>query len=225
MFTANKLSLHDLEIFSFEKSSYDQIRILQEDRVQKRIAKILPDAIYFGEHSPVITLGKRTKVEEVCALSGLDIEQRKIRRGGGATYHGPGQLIVYPVIHLADRRMGIRRFVEGGLFCIQDTLRSFGISSSVSFNPAGIWITERQNSIVLQLKIASVGLEIVRGVTNHGFSLNVNGDLDMFSRFTPCGVPGLKVTSMASYLNTYNLSFERVKSSLSESFIRWLSNI
>ena len=109
--------------------------------------------------------------------------------GGGITYHGPGQLMLYPVISLRERRLGVRRFVERGLQAITVVFRSFGVDAVYELKcRAGVWVGGR--------KLASVGLRIIDGVTLHGWSINIACDLRPFSLFSPCGIKNCPVSSL-----------------------------
>ncbi len=175
--------------------TFDDARKVQEEFVQKRRMGEVSDLFLFCEHPPTLSFGKRSRTEDQAQVQNRDAFQAIVfcDRGGKATYHGPGQLVIYPVICLTTRRLGVRLFTQLGLGAIADVLSSFGIESTPLLDPAGVWVERRDAT---QAKIASVGLRITGGVTNHGFSLNVAGDLSPFSWFRPCGHTGLQVTSI-----------------------------
>jgi lipoyl(octanoyl) transferase len=185
-----------LEFNSLGLVSYNEAREIQEERLKNREGGNCPDTIYFCEHHPVITLGKRAKPEHfLCSKAEIcerGIEIIRVHRGGGATYHGPGQLIIYPVISLRERKLSLRFFILLVLDIIERVLNSFGLPAKAKLQPAGVWIEDFQSS----RKIASVGLHISHGITNHGFAINLSCDLMPFSLFYPCGHKGLNVTSL-----------------------------
>lgn len=174
---------------------YEEARREQELRVRERLSGIAPDTCFLLEHPAVLTLGRRRTAESARAAAesarrGVTVVETD--RGGEATYHGPGQLVLYPVIHLPSRRLGIRRFVEIGLNALTDSVRSFGVEAHTKLDPAGVWVGRK--------KIAAVGLRVERGVTCHGFSLNISNDLSVYDWFLPCGISGAGTTSMAAEL-------------------------
>ncbi len=138
------------------------------------------------EHPPVFTLGKNGRAENVIDARGIPVV--RIDRGGDVTYHGPGQLVGYPIFTLRERRIGIREHVERMERAIVATLNRFGIAARRSDEAVGVW-TGRG-------KIASIGVRVTKGRTTHGFALNVCTDLAPFSYVNPCGVAAGAVTSM-----------------------------
>lgn len=140
------------------------------------------------EHPPVFTLGRNGKAANV--LDAGDIPVVRVDRGGDVTYHGPGQLVGYPILDV--RRLGARRFVEGLEDSLVDCLAAMGVDARRKRGCVGVW-TPRG-------KIASIGVRLSRGVSTHGFALNVRNDLAPFSRINPCGQPGCAVTSVAAEL-------------------------
>lgn len=168
--------------------------MVQEQWCGRRSRGECDDVVLFCEHPPTLSLGKRTLPEHVLSVrqSHPEIAIAQADRGGCATYHGPGQLIIYPVISLRERRLGVRGFVDTGLRSIESVLLALGLAASRKMDPAGVWVGGR--------KIASVGLRITEGITNHGFSLNVNCDLQPFSAFVPCGLTNVEMTSIVREL-------------------------
>lgn len=177
--------------------SYAGGRAVQEARVESRVAGECPDSLLILEHSPTLSLGQRvhgsldTFELERWQQSGVDIALSD--RGGEITYHGPGQIILYPVILLRNRKFGIREFVSRGLEAIAESLRVLGIPAEARLCPAGVWMEDHR-------KLASVGLRVVHGVTSHGFAINMNIDLEPFSRFVACGAPDARATSVCHEL-------------------------
>ncbi len=155
----------------------------------------LPNLLLLLEHPHVYTLGRRGSLNDILAppekLSQLGVEVHHVDRGGEVTYHGPGQLVGYPIVNLRTWGGGPLRYVRALEEVIISTLSDFGIPSESGDRPTGVWVGES--------KIAAIGVKISRGVTTHGFALNVSPDLAYFDHIVPCGMTECRVTSMASY--------------------------
>ncbi|MBS0399642.1 MAG: lipoyl(octanoyl) transferase LipB [Proteobacteria bacterium] len=145
------------------------------------------DEIWFLEHPPVFTLGMNASIEHV--LDAGDIPLQRIDRGGQVTYHGPGQLVVYPLLDLKRLGLGVRPLVSALEGAIIDYLAGAGVGAQARREAPGVYVGER--------KIASVGLRIRRGACYHGLAFNVNNDLSPFGRINVCGHRGLQVTRLA----------------------------
>ena len=151
-------------------------------------------ALLLLEHPHVYTLGRRGTLDDILApadrLLALGVEVHHVDRGGEVTYHGPGQLVGYPIVSL--RRLGMRplEYVRSLERLLIDTLSGFGISAEAEGHPTGVW-TEGA-------KIAAIGVRVSRGVTTHGFALNVSPELSYFKHIVPCGIEDCRVTSMES---------------------------
>jgi lipoyl(octanoyl) transferase len=145
------------------------------------------DEIWFLEHLPVFTLGQAGRLEHL--LNPGDIPVIKVDRGGQVTYHGPGQLVVYLLLDLRRRKMGIRPLVTLMEQSIVDLLGEYHISANARTDAPGVYVGDR--------KVASVGLRVRRGCSFHGLSLNIDMDLEPFERINPCGYPGLEVTQLS----------------------------
>jgi lipoyl synthase len=148
-----------------------------------------PDEIWMLEHPPVFTLGLNADPSHVLAPG--DIPVVKIDRGGQVTYHGPGQLVVYPLIDIRRAGMGVRDLVTAMERALIDYCASLGITAECRKNAPGVYVSGK--------KIASVGLRIRRGASYHGLAFNVNMDLEPFNRINPCGYAGLQMTQLADF--------------------------
>ncbi len=172
---------------------YCEALALQEKINSARVENQIPDTLLLLEHPGVITLGRRGKRANILASEEY-LEDRGIRvietsRGGDVTYHGPGQLVGYPVISLRERGHDIRRFVSGIEEAIAGLLDGYGIRCSCELGGyTGVWVGNR--------KIAAIGIAVKRWVTMHGFALNVNTDIGSFSLINPCGITDRGVTSL-----------------------------
>ena len=185
-------------------------------RLHARVAAgELPDLLLLLEHDHVITLGKRGKGADVLAdsetLADLGIEVIATDRGGEATYHGPGQLVGYPIVNLRGGIGGALRYVTALESALVATLAGYGIRAESEGRPTGVWVGDA--------KIAAIGVKISRGVSMHGFALNVSTDTGYFEHLVPCGIPGGSVTSMALELGR-PVSVERVASAAALNFGR-----
>lgn len=146
-----------------------------------------PDEIWFLEHEPVFTQGISGRAEHILAAG--DIPVVGIDRGGQVTYHGPGQLVVYPLLDLRRLGLGVRELVVALEDAVIALVARYGISAAGSRTAPGVYVAAR--------KLASVGLRIRRGCSYHGLSLNVAMDLEPFGRINPCGYAGLEMTQLA----------------------------
>lgn len=146
-----------------------------------------PDEIWFCEHESVFTLGLNTAPEHLLETGDIPVVQ--IDRGGQVTFHGPGQLMVYPLIDLRRRGLGVRDLVTALEQSVVDLAAECGIEASSRSDAPGVYVDGA--------KIASVGLRIRRGASFHGMALNVDVDLEPFSRINPCGYEGLQLTDLA----------------------------
>ncbi|HYW75223.1 MAG TPA: lipoyl(octanoyl) transferase LipB [Gammaproteobacteria bacterium] len=145
------------------------------------------DEIWLLEHDPVFTLGLAGKREHVLAPGEIPVVH--IDRGGQVTYHGPGQLVVYPMLDLRRRRLGPRALVDALEQATVDALAEWGIDAHARPDAPGVYVGEK--------KIASIGLRVRRGASYHGLAFNVDMDLEPFTRINPCGYAGLEMTQVS----------------------------
>jgi lipoyl(octanoyl) transferase len=157
------------------------------------------DEIWFTEHRPVYTLGVNASREHLLAPGDIPVVQ--IDRGGQVTYHGPGQLMVYPLLDLRRSGLGVRPLVTALEQCVVDLAKEFGIEAASRCDAPGVYVDG--------VKIASVGLRVRRGASFHGMAVNVDVDLEPFSRINPCGFSNLEVTDLASLGTGLNPSSAR----------------
>jgi len=147
-----------------------------------------PDQLWIVEHPPVYTLGQAGRREHLLDIGKIPVVQSD--RGGQVTYHGPGQIILYILLDLKRHHLGVRRLVNCIEEAITDLLKTLDIESQTRPDAPGVYVNNA--------KIASLGLRIRRGCSYHGLALNVDMDLEPFSRINPCGYSGLAVTQLAS---------------------------
>jgi lipoyl(octanoyl) transferase len=169
---------------------------LQQKLVEMRQDDAIPDQLLLLEHPPVITLGRGGDVRNLLAPAAMLATERvrffETTRGGDITYHGPGQLVGYPIIHLGEGKRDVRKYVTKLEEVLIRTVAHYGITAERAEGKRGIWVGNE--------KIAAIGVRIARWVTSHGFALNVNTNLDHFRLITPCGLQGTGVTSIACIL-------------------------
>jgi lipoyl(octanoyl) transferase len=178
----------------------------QEQLIELKQREGIADILLFVEHPHVYTIGRGGDLNNVVAPR--DVPLHRASRGGDVTYHGPGQLVAYPIIDLRSKlRKDVHRYVRNLEMTAIETLQDFGLEAKRRPPYTGIWIDDR--------KIAAMGVAVRRGITLHGLALNVNTDLSYFNRIIPCGLSWADVTSMAKELDK-ELSARNVR----ESFLR-----
>lgn len=146
-----------------------------------------PDEVWFLEHPPVFTLGMNASAAHVLAPGDIPIVQ--IDRGGQVTYHGPGQLVVYPLVDLRRAQLGVRDLVTALERSVIELAAQFGVAAESRRGAPGVYVDGR--------KLASVGIRVRRGASYHGLALNVALNLEPFRRINPCGYPGLEMTQLS----------------------------
>src|SRR5262245_13678201 len=191
------MSSRRLETTFLGRVSYEDGLRLQDARVSAVQAGRAPDAVYLLEHDPVLTLGRSAHRENIVATSGdlarLGIQVFECGRGGDVTYHGPGQLVGYPILNLSPDRKDVWKYVRGLEEAIILALAEYGIQAGRFERLTGVWVGQE--------KIAAIGVRVSRWVTSHGFALNVTTNLDHFRTIVPCGIRSYGVTRMACLLN------------------------
>ena len=173
-----------------------------------------PSRVFLVEHPPTVTVGRRPDPRrhvlaspEALAAAGVDFVESD--RGGDVTYHGPGQLVAYPVVRLADRGLTVSSYVHGLERAVVDTLAGFGLPAHADPAAVGVW-TDRDPPA----KVCAIGVRIRRGVTLHGLALNVTTDLAGFGLIVPCGLAGRPVTSLHQELGDAAPDLATVKDAL-----------
>ncbi len=181
---------------------------LQRQIVQKRKNNEVPDCLLFIDYPHTITLGRGGKAEHLLAvaseLESKSVSYHETDRGGDITYHGPGQMIAYPILDLKSLRRDINWYLRSLEECIIETLVDFGIQSERVPGATGVWVGNE--------KIAAMGVRTSQWVTSHGVALNVNPDLDYFDLIVPCGLRSRGVTSLAVLLGSRAPALQEVKS-------------
>jgi len=195
------------------QKEYREVYDLQKELLQQRLHGQIDDTLLLLEHPPTITVGKSGKLENVRVsrqkLTSAGVSLIFTDRGGDVTYHGPGQIVGYPILDLRERERDIHQYVHNLEEVLIRTLADYGIKSGRDHGHAGVWVNDEE--------IAALGLSVRRWITMHGFALNVNTDLDHFSLINPCGFTNKAATSMARLLG-YELPVYEITECLLDHF-------
>ena len=187
-----------IEVRRLGTIDYQAALDLQAQLVERRKQGLIPDQLLLLEHPPVITLGVRTRsdrshvLESEAALAAKGVGLFETGRGGDVTYHGPGQLVGYPIVDLKPDRCDVHRYVRDLEEVLIRAVDAFGVRAGRIEGLTGIWVGDQ--------KLAAIGVRISRWVTSHGFALNVNTDLSHFGLIVPCGITDKGVTSLERLL-------------------------
>jgi lipoyl(octanoyl) transferase len=185
-----------LDVRDLGRIAYADASRLQDELVEQRRTDQIADTLLLLEHPPVITLGRRATLDDVflseAALTQRGIALAKATRGGLVTYHGPGQLVGYPIVKLRARGLTVPCYVRALELAIISALADIGIAARIDEGHVGVW-TDRG-------KIAAIGVAQRHGVTLHGFAVNLQPDLAQFELINPCGIGDMGVTSAAAML-------------------------
>jgi len=205
-----------LEIRRLGRTPYGEALALQERLRDARLAGLAPDTVLLCQHPDVITFGRSARAENAPpddVLREAGYEVFRVNRGGDVTYHGPGQLVGYPILDLEPRGADVHVYLRALEGVLIETLSDFGIASRRRQGYTGVWLDERR-------KIASIGVGIRRWVTMHGFALNVSCDLARFAPIIACGLEGIEMTSMEELVGPVELEavLSRVEVHLRKAF-------
>jgi len=189
---------HDLGVVGLGRMTYAEALDLQRLLAQRRIeGSVDRDLLLLVEHNPVVTLGRGSKESSMplptAALAARGVEVFEVDRGGDVTFHGPGQLVGYPIFNLAEHQQDLHWFLRRLEVALIAALGELGVPAEASKGYTGVWTRGR--------KIASLGIHVKQWVTWHGFALNVTTDLSYFDLIVPCGIPGVTMTSIQKELN------------------------
>jgi len=202
----------ELTAIQLGQTDYDEAFALQKE-LGARAGASSERFLILLNHPPVVTIGRRGTDRHIVASSELleerGIAVREADRGGDVTFHGPGQIVGYPIIDLRERRRDIHRYLRDLESVIINTVRRFSLRAGRTEGLTGVWVGKE--------KLAAIGVAVRRWVTYHGFALNVNTDLDYFRVIVPCGIMDRGVTSMAELLEP-PVDEEKVRDALVEEF-------
>ena len=192
-------------------SDYNDTWKLQKKLQSKRILGEIEDHLLLVEHPPVFTLGKNASKQHIINNS-EDVSIIQTDRGGNITFHGPGQLVCYPILDLNRYKRSITWYMRELEQLIIDVLGEYDIKASRKKGLTGTWVKDK--------KIAALGVRISRWVTMHGFSLNINPDLNFYKNIIPCGIKEYGVTSMAKIMGNEVPSMDEVKTKMTKHFTK-----
>ena len=182
----------ELWVESLGRRPYAEVLELQREMARERIAGSRDDTLLLVEHDPVVTLGRSSKAGHLVAdrrqLAGRGVDLFEVERGGDVTFHGPGQLVGYPIVDLTQHKQDLHWYLRQLEQVLIDTLSTFSINGSRVATYTGVWAGRR--------KIASIGVHARSWVTWHGFALNVSTNLSYFDLIVPCGIPDVEMTSI-----------------------------
>ncbi len=209
----HRLQIHDLGILK-----YEQVLAKQHELHEKRICNEIPNSVLVVEHPLVITLGARQSANKLLTSLG-DLEKDQIqvvttRRGGGATAHNPGQLVLYPILHLKQLGLAITQYIRELEAIGIELLEQLDVKSQRKKGFPGLWVDNK--------KIASIGVRVPKFVTYHGMAINIQNDLSIFDHIVPCGLDSVEMTSVLKESGRrYTMS--QVKQDLSKLLIKHFS--
>ena len=207
-FTYRTLSYSDLGHIDYQKAWN-----LQHEIFNKRLSNEVSDTLLLLEHSNTYTLGKSSNKANLL-FSDVELQQKNIAiynidRGGDITYHGPGQIVGYPIIDLSFWHKDTHKYLRALEEVIIKTLLEFGVKAERNEKHTGVWVGNN--------KICAIGIKVSRWITMHGFALNINTDMDLFNGIIPCGIMDKGVTSLSIELNK-NIDLNLVKTKIVNNF-------
>ena len=212
--------MHELAIIDVGTMAYGAALMLQRDLARQRITgEITEDVLLLVEHPPVVTLGRSAKATNLIApptlLAANGVELFEVERGGDITFHGPGQLVGYPIIDLKRHRKDLHWYLRQVEQALIKALGRSSIAAGRVDGYTGVWVEADQSS---RRKIASIGVHARDWVTWHGFALNVTTDRRYFDLIVPCGIPGVAMTSVARELQNGSIDMSTVTGHVVEGF-------
>jgi lipoyl(octanoyl) transferase len=207
--------VRQLEVRRLGLIGYDDALALQRDLVEERRANRVPDLLLLLEHPPVITLGVRSEIARANVvasgerLADLGVTVHETGRGGDVTYHGPGQIVGYPILDLRPDRCDVHKYVRDLEEVMIRTCAAYGVLAGRISGLTGAWVGAE--------KIGAIGIRISRWITSHGFAFNVRTDLDHFKLIVPCGIPDRGVTSLEK-VTSQSIPMRDVEDAITRSF-------
>ena len=212
------LEFKDLGVIEYQKAYEYQLKLFNENIEKKLAGQPTKNTVIFCEHPHVYTLGKSGKRENLLIsdefLKKINATFVHTDRGGDITYHGYGQIVIYPILDLDNFGILVKKYVNAVEEVIIRTLADYGIKAERLKGAPGIWLTDRQ----IPEKICALGIRVSRGVTMHGLAFNINTNLDYFQYINPCGFTDKGVTSLQKELNR-EVPLDEVKEKLKKYFV------
>ena len=225
----NSIIIHDLGLLEYEDALKYQLKLFDEivsNKIRNRRNKTkiqTKNHLVFVEHNSVYTLGKSGEINNLL-INQKDLDNKKIKfyktnRGGDITYHGPGQIVCYPILDLDNFFTDIHKYLRFLEETIILTLQNYGIKGNRSDNETGVWLDPNSSDA---RKICALGVKASRWVTMHGLALNVNNDLSFFNHIIPCGIKNKSITSISKECKK-NIDMELVKEKIINNFLKVFS--
>ncbi|NIP39577.1 MAG: lipoyl(octanoyl) transferase LipB [Candidatus Dadabacteria bacterium] len=208
--------MQEFKTLNLGLTEYKKALKIQFDLLEKRRNDFISDTLILVEHPPTITIGRGGNLnnllvsEEHLKNNGIHFEQ--ISRGGDITFHGPGQIVGYPIVDLNRLGKDIHRYLRSLEYLIVDVLKNYDIKSSAFKCITGVWAGGK--------KIASIGIGVKRWITYHGFALNIYNDLDYFDMIIPCGLNKVRMTNIVNESGLDNITMDNVNNNVIESFAK-----
>ncbi len=186
-------SMELIRVMHLGRMAYPQAWVWQQEQVQKRLdCPELPDVLALVEHEPVYTLGQGASLDFLrFPIGSIGMPVYRTERGGEVTYHGPGQVVGYPILRLKHYGLDVHKYLRCLEQIIINVLHEYDIAGVRKAGYPGVWVGD--------VKVAAIGIKVRRGVTMHGFAVNVCTDLTAFERIVPCGIRGYGVGNLAQY--------------------------
>tara|TARA_Y100000996_G_scaffold314567_1_gene250800 strand:- start:1013 stop:1624 length:612 start_codon:yes stop_codon:yes gene_type:complete len=194
------------KVQDLKRKNYQDTLKIQESLREQVLSNPSHEYLILVEHEHVYTLGKNANSSNILNKA-CDIIQTD--RGGDVTYHGPGQLVAYPIINLKKRKIGVKSYVKMIEQLISNTLMYYGLETHVPIKETGVWVEDK--------KIASIGIHVSRGVTMHGLAVNISTDLSYFDNIISCGIEGVKMTTIDKELGK-KIAMNDIKKQLISNF-------
>ena len=194
------------KVQDLKRKNYQDTLKIQESLREQVLSNASHEYLILVEHEHVYTLGKNANSSNILNKA-CDIIQTD--RGGDVTYHGPGQLVAYPIINLKKRKIGVKSYVKMIEQLISNTLMYYSLETHVPIKETGVWVEDK--------KIASIGIHVSRGVTIHGLAININTDLSYFDNIISCGIEGVKMTTIDKELGK-KIAMNDIKKQLISNF-------
>ncbi len=216
-----EIHFRDLSLIEYKEAWDFQEKLFKESIELKSQNEEIPNHLLFCEHPHVYTIGKSGS-ENNLLINNIELQKKevsffKINRGGDITYHGPGQIVGYPIINLEAFSLGVKQYIFLIEEVIIQTLKNYGINAKRLEGATGVWL-DTSNKLRAR-KICAIGVRVSRWITMHGFAFNVNTDLNYYNYINPCGFTDKGVTSMEKELGK-KIDFQEVKNLVKENFIR-----
>lgn len=206
--------MNEFKILNLGLTDYKKALNIQLDLLDKRKNNLIPDTLILLQHPPTITIGRGGDLKNLLVsqsyLKDRGIYFEQISRGGDITFHGPGQIVAYPIMDLNNLGRDIHKYLRSLEHLIIDMLKNYGIKASGFKGITGVWSNDK--------KIASIGIGVKRWITYHGFAININNDLNCYDMIIPCGLSKVRMTNVTTESATGKVTIENANDYIIESF-------